>query len=366
MRYELSETQQLLQKSAREFLTAECPMSEVRRIIDSRSTYDSALWQKMTDQGWTGMIFPEEQDGMALGMVEMTAIFEQMGRVLLPGPFHSTVALAGPMISASGDHKRASAICSGDARATAAIVEETAEWTPSSWQTSAQSTASGWLLNGCKLFVPDAADATFLVCPAKVNGELGLFAVDRANAAIQDLKAMDLTRPLFQVAFNQAPAELLARGAAAEAALQNGLDVANVALVAEMVGGMQKVLEISVAYAKTRKQFDKPIGQFQAVQHMCADMLLWTESSRAAVYYAAYALQEKLPEASSAISVAKVYAGEAYREVGNRGIQIHGGMGFTWENDIHLYYRRAKACESALGDTAFHRERIAQLVIDRM
>jgi alkylation response protein AidB-like acyl-CoA dehydrogenase len=143
-----------------------------------------------------------------------------------------------------------------------------------------------------------------------------------------------------------------------------GLSVATAALAAEMVGGMQRTLDITVEYAKTRKQFGKPIGQFQAVQHQCADMYLETESSRSAAYYAAWALQERAPDAAVAVSIAKTYASDASRTVGNRGIQIHGGMGFTWENDLHLYYRRAKASETALGDATFHRERIARLTID--
>jgi len=142
------------------------------------------------------------------------------------------------------------------------------------------------------------------------------------------------------------------------------MDIATVALAAEMVGGMERITEIAVDYAKTRKQFGKPIGQFQAIQHQCADMLLLTESSRSAAYYAAWALQENAPDARTAVSVAKSYASEAYREAGNRAIQVHGGMGFTWENDLHLYYRRAKASEIAFGDAAFHRERIARMVID--
>ena len=141
-------------------------------------------------------------------------------------------------------------------------------------------------------------------------------------------------------------------------------DVATDALAAEMVGGMQRVLDIAVEYAKTRKQFGKPIGKFQAVQHQCADMYLETESSRSAAYYAAWALEENAPDARVAVSIAKMYASDAGRNVGNRGIQVHGGMGFTWENDVHLYYRRAKACETMFGDATFHRERIARLVID--
>jgi alkylation response protein AidB-like acyl-CoA dehydrogenase len=142
------------------------------------------------------------------------------------------------------------------------------------------------------------------------------------------------------------------------------LDIATAALAAELVGGMQRTLDITVEYAKTRKQFGKPIGVFQAVQHQCADMYLETESSRSAVYYAGWALEENAPDAATAVSIAKMYCSDAARTVGNRGIQVHGGMGFTWENDLHLYYRRAKASEAAFGDATFHRERIASMVID--
>ena len=164
------------------------------------------------------------------------------------------------------------------------------------------------------------------------------------------MPAIDRTRHLYCVDFDGAEIELLAAGDDARHALEGALDIATVALAAEMVGGMQRVTEIAVEYCKTRKQFGKPIGQFQAVQHQCADMLLLTESSRSAAYYAAWALQEGAPDARTAVSVAKAYASDAYREVGNRAIQVHGGMGFTWENDLHLYYRRAKASEIAFGD----------------
>jgi len=190
----------------------------------------------------------------------------------------------------------------------------------------------------------------------------GVFVVD-ANARglkITPMLGMDLTRKLYVVEFNNTPAEELGSAAGLSAAL----DVATAAMAAELVGGMQRTLDITVEYAKTRKQFGKPIGMFQAVQHQCADMYLETESSRSAVYYAGWALQENSPDAAAAVSIAKMYASDAARTVGNRGIQIHGGMGFTWENDLHLYYRRAKASETAFGDATFHRERLASMVID--
>ena len=213
-------------------------------------------------------------------------------------------------------------------------------------------------LRGEKLFVSDAAVADFLLVVAR-NGVFAVHA-KAEGLKISPMSGMDLTRKLYVVQFSNTPAEEL--GSAAQ--LPRAFDIATTALAAELVGGMQRTLEITVEYAKTRKQFGKPIGSFQAVQHQCADMYLETESSRSAVYYAGWALEEKAPDAATAVSIAKMYASDAARTVGNRGIQIHGGMGFTWENDLHLYYRRAKASETAFGDATFHRERIATAVID--
>jgi alkylation response protein AidB-like acyl-CoA dehydrogenase len=190
----------------------------------------------------------------------------------------------------------------------------------------------------------------------------GVFVVDAKapGVLIKPMLGMDLTRKMYSVRFDNVLAEKL--GETPGLAMPRA--IATVALAAEMVGGMQRTLELTVEYAKTRKQFGKPIGMFQAVQHQCADMYLETESARSAVHYAAWALQHRAPDAAAAVSIAKLYASDASRTVGNRGIQVHGGMGFTWENDLHLYYRRAKASETAFGDATFHRERLARLTID--
>jgi alkylation response protein AidB-like acyl-CoA dehydrogenase len=363
-----------LKNSAREFFSAECPIAEVRRLMETDTAYDAALWQKMAHQGWTGIIFGEEYGGLGLGLVEMAVALEEMGHALLPGPYLSTVLLAGAAIDAAGNRaqkrKYLSRISMGEAHATLALLEAGARWEPEAVQLRAHPTLSGFALNGRKIFVPDAAVADFLVCAARRGADLGLFIVPRGarGLTVTPLPAMDGTRKLYHVEFLEtevAEEDFLAIGESARDALEHALAVATVALAAEMVGGMQRVLEIAVEYAKSRKQFGKPIGQFQAVQHLCADMLLLTESSRSAAYYAAWALQERTPDAPAAVSIAKTYASDAYREVGNRGIQVQGGMGFTWENHVHLYYKRAKASELMFGDAAYHRERIARLVIDR-
>ena len=358
MQFGLSESQTILRDSAREFFAGECQMARVRRLTETDSAHDPELWSKLAEQGYTGILFDEEYGGIGLGVVELVLLMEEAGRALLPGPLISTVALAGAVLDACASpaqkRKYLPPISRGDARATLAMLESSASWDPD----DVEMTAEGGRLTGEKLFVPDAAVADSIVVVARD----GVYVVHAKapGVRIAPMASMDLTRKLYAVMFADAPAEKLVHGAG----LSRGLQIATAALVADMVGGMQRTLDITVDYAKTRKQFGKPIGSFQAVQHQCADMYLETESARSAAYYAAWALQERAPDAAEAVSIAKMYASDASRAVGNRGIQIHGGMGFTWENDLHLYYRRAKSSETTLGDATYHRERIARLVID--
>ncbi|HET9839032.1 MAG TPA: acyl-CoA dehydrogenase family protein [Candidatus Angelobacter sp.] len=358
MQFGLSESQQILKDTARKFFAGECPIAAVRKLMETDTAFDAALWSKLAEQGFTAITVPEECGGMGLGTVELILVMEEAGYALLPGPLFSTVALAAPVIDALGTaaqlKKYLGPIAAGQARSTVALVEKDGSWNPSHIQLS----SAGDRLSGTKLFVTDAAAANFIAVAARN----GVFVVE-ANAPgmrMEPMKGMDLTRKIYSIEFKNTPAERLA----GSGDLGRALDIAAAALAAEMTGGMQRVLEATVAYAKTRKQFGKPIGIFQAVQHLCADMYLETESSRSAAYYASWALQENAPDAAKAVSIAKMYASDASRTVGNRGIQVHGGMGFTWENDLHLYYRRAKASETMLGDATFHRERIAKLVID--
>ena len=358
MQFGLSDSQQLLKENARKFFAAECPMASVRRLMETGTAHDAALWSKMAEQGYLGIIFPEEYDGAGLGKVDLIVWMEEAGRALLPGPFFSTVALAGAVLNeaATPEQKKKylAPICRGEAKATLAILEAGASWEPA----GVQMVCSNGRLNGEKLFVTDAASADFILVAAR--NDVYLVDAKAAGIRIEPMSGMDLTRPQYSVRMSDTPAEKLGNSAG----LARGLEIATAALAAELVGGMQRTLEITVEYAKTRKQFGKPIGIFQAVQHQCADMYLETESARSAAYYAAWALEENAPDAAAAVSIAKLYASDAGRTVGNRGIQVHGGMGFTWENDVHLYYRRAKASETMLGDATFHRERLARLVID--
>jgi len=358
MQFGLTESQEFLKNSARKFFAGECPSAEMRRQVETDTAYDATLWSKLTDQGYTGIIFPEAYGGVGLGKVELMLLMEEAGRALLPGPFFSTVVLAGSVLDAVGTpeqkKKYLEPICKGEVRSTVAILEAGASWNPRDVQLNPVKGK----LTGEKFFVSDAAAADFLIVLARNS----VFVVDSKahGLKISPMSGMDLTRKLYVVEFNNTPAEELGPNAN----LPRALDITTAALAAELVGGMQRTLDVTVEYAKTRKQFGKPIGMFQAVQHQCADMYLETESSRSAVYYAGWALEENAPDAAAAVSIAKMYCSDAARTVGNRGIQIHGGMGFTWENDLHLYYRRAKASETAFGDATFHRERIASMVID--
>jgi alkylation response protein AidB-like acyl-CoA dehydrogenase len=358
MNFGLNESQEILKESARKFFAGECPIAEVRRLMETETAFDANLWAKLAEQGYTGIIFPEDVGGVGLGVVELALLMEEAGRALLPGPFFSTVALAGSVLLGCATNalskKALAAISRGEARATVALLETGASWDPA----DVQLTAVGGKLKGEKLFASDAAVADWIIVVAKN----GVFLADSKASGIRivPMHGLDLTRKLYSVQFDGTPADKIGE----TANISRALDIATVALAAEIVGGMQRTLDLTVEYAKTRKQFGKPIGMFQAVQHHCADMYLETESSRSAVYYAAWTLQENAADAASAVSIAKMYASDAARTVGNRGIQVHGGMGFTWENDLHLYYRRAKGSETALGDATFHRERIARLVID--
>src|SRR5262249_31281508 len=268
MQFGLSESQQILKDTARKFFLGECPMATVRKLVETDSAFDAGLWSKLAEQGFTGVITPEEHGGMGPGQVELILLMEEAGYALLPGPFFSTVALAAPVIDAlatpAQKKQYLEPIADGRARSTVAVLEADASWDTAGLQLS----AAGDKLSGAKLFVSDAAVADFIMVVARN----GVFAVEAKapGLRIEPMKAMDLTRKIYSVEFRNTPAEKLGGGGSSN--LDRALDVATAALCAEMVGGMQRTLETTVAYAKTRKQFGKPIGIFQAVQHLCADM----------------------------------------------------------------------------------------------
>ena len=372
MDFAFSEEQEMLRRSAREFLAKECPPKLVRRLMEGGDAYDPDLWKKIAALGWTALGIPEEYGGVG-SFLDLVVVLEEAGRALLPGPFFATMGLAVPAILEAGseDHKKAAltAIAHGSARGTLALTEPSGRWDATGITLTAQPVAGGWRLDGVKLFVPDAEAADYIVVAARTRAEgedgISLFLVEGRpkGMTVTQLQTLDMTRRWSEVRFDAvelAADTLMGPPHKAWPGLKRALEWSTAALCAEMVGGVQKVLEASTDYAKSRHQFGKPIGIYQAVSHKLADMLVLSESGRSATYYAAWAVDADAPDRSLASSMAKAYVSDAYRKVAGDGIQVHGGIGFTWEHDMHLYFKRAKASEVTLGDATYHRELVAQ------
>ena len=372
MDFDLSKPQKLLKDSARAFLARECGPQRVRALMETETAHDDALWQAIADQGWTGLSIPKEHGGLGLGLVEMAVVAEEMGRACLPGAFLSTLMASALVERAGSAGQRAKyleAIAAGELKATIAWLEAGANWDADAFRLEATRDGGMFSLTGKKLFVPDAGVADVIICVARDGNSLALLPVERGTegVVVNPMPSMDGTRKIYEVSFEGvrvAEDDALGADGDARGALNGALQAATAVLCAEMVGGMQWTLDATVEYAKTRQQFGRVIGSFQAVQHQCADMLLLTESARSAAYYAAWALTEGDAAATGAVSIAKAYCSDAYREVCNRGVQAHGGIGFTWEHDLQLYYKRSKSSETLFGDATFHRERIARLILD--
>ena len=369
MNFDLNKTQKMLQESAQTFFTRECPITKVREIIDSEDGHDSALWNGIAEQGWTGLTLPEEFDGLGLSYVDLAAVAEEMGRACAPSPFLAT-SWASALIAASDNAdlkgKLLPDLGLGESIATVAFQEEGSNWDSSSIQLKAEAGDSGVSLTGTKKLVLDAAVANTILVVARQGDDLVVAVVDPSSEGLEitPTSGMDLTRRYYQIDFNNVAGEVLAIGDAAESALKRSIQTGIIIACADLLGGMDWVLKTTVEYAQSRQQFGKPIGSYQAVQHQCADMVLMSESARSATYYAAWALTEEDEASDQAINIAKAYCSEAARLVGNSGIQIHGGIGFTWEHDLHLYYKRAKSNEFLFGDPTHHRAQLAELIVD--
>jgi alkylation response protein AidB-like acyl-CoA dehydrogenase len=376
MDFGFSEEQEMLRSSARDFLAKEAPMTYVRKMMEDDRGYTDEVWRKMAGLGWMGLVLPEEFGGSGLDFVDMVVVLEEMGRAVLPGPFFSTVILAGIAIAEGGSAKQKAAylpkIADGSLKATLAQLEPSARWDADGIELTAKSEGGGYTLDGTKLFVPDANVADVFVVAGRGPGSKGaegvsLFVVDAktAGVSVTMLKTMDQTRKLGEVTFKGVKVgsdALLGPAGGGWKLLERVADRGKVGLAAEMCGGAQKVLEMSVEYAKVREQFGKPIGSFQAIQHKCANMLVEVESSKSITYYAAWAVANDVPEAPLAAAMAKAYTSDAYRHTAGEGIQIHGGIGFTWEHDMHIFFKRAKSSEVTFGDATWNREIVARLI----
>jgi alkylation response protein AidB-like acyl-CoA dehydrogenase len=373
----LNEDQEALARYAREFLTNECPTSFVRKMMESETAHDPAFYRKMAELGWMGIAIPEEFGGQGMTYVDLAVLLEEMGRVVLPGPFFATVCLASPVIAEAGGDERRRAllppIASGERTATLAYTEPNARVDASGIELVARSDNGRYTLTGTKSFVLDAHVADTIVVAARTSEEddptegITLFALDAGanGVSVTQLRSMDATRRLCEVRLDgvsASPAEVLGEVGHGWRPLERGLQIAAALLSAECVGGAHQVMDMSVAYARDRIQFGRPIGSFQAVKHRCADMLVDVEMARSAMYYAAWAASDEPSELPLAAAMAKAYCSEAYLRVAQSGIHVHGGIGFTWEHDMHLYFKRAKANEVLLGDPAYHRDLVARLV----
>ncbi|WP_406497162.1 acyl-CoA/acyl-ACP dehydrogenase [Streptomyces sp. NBC_01604] len=368
-----TEEQEELRASLRRFLTDKSPSEAVRHWMESEEGHDPAVWRQMAEQlGLQGLALPEKYGGAGGGAVELGIVLEEMGRALLPSPFFATVALAGQALTVSDDDAAKArwlpGIADGSLTATVAVAEESGSWRLEDVATAATVTADGdWTVLGTKMFVVDGHTADLLLVVARTDTGPGLFAVDATSPGVTRtrLDTLDPTRRLGRVDLDGAPAVRVGPDdgpGAATAFLCTALDLAVVALAAEQVGGAQACLDAAVAYAKVRVQFGRPIGSFQAVKHKCADMLLAVEAARSATRHAASVAAEDRAELSVAAALAGAYCSEAYTHAAKENIQIHGGIGYTWEHDAHLYLKRAKSSEQLFGAPEAHRARLADLV----
>ncbi|MBM3139181.1 MAG: acyl-CoA dehydrogenase [Chloroflexi bacterium] len=362
----LNEQQELLKNAARDFLENECPETLVREMEEDEKGYSSQLWQKMAEQGWQGLLVPEEHGGAGFDFLDLCVLLEEFGRALVPGPFMSTV-LGGavPLIVAGSDDQKKEflpKIASGDLIFTLALTEPSARFDEQGVQAKAAVRGKDVTFNGTKLFVPDANVADYLIVAGRTSKgvTLGIVATDQPGVQVTQLQTIARDKQC-EVKLNDAKGQLLGADGKGWDLLKPVIQRYTVAECAYLVGLSQMDFEISVDYAKERVQFGRPIGSFQAIQHKCADMVTDVDGSRFIMYKAAWSIATDQPadETQMAVNMAKAWTSEATRRVVAHGQQIHGGIGFTKDYKIQLYFRRQKRAELAFGDADYHRELVA-------
>lgn len=374
MDFGLSEEQEMLQQSAREFLTQECPPTFVRELFKDRDGFSRELHRKMAEQGWTGLLIPEAYGGLGLGMLDMALLLEEMGRAVVPGPFMFSSVLATLALMQGGSTAQKKTwlprLASGEAVGTLAFLEADDRLDAAGITLKAKKSRDGYTLSGTKMFVPFAAVADVLLVAARTRGRgedgVTLIVLERETPGltIKPLEIFDLTRRVYEVECKDVTVPQTAVvGSEGQGwkILARLIDAACIALAADSLGGAQRALEMAVEYTKMRTQFNRPIASFQALKHLAAEMASEIEPARALVWYAAHAFDTHPREASRAAALAKARLSDVYSRTTNRAVQMHGGIGFTWEHDIHFWFKRAKWNEFAFGDATFHRERLAQI-----
>lgn len=378
MDFDPDDSQQMIRDSAAKLFAARCPRGAVLKMAEHGGTCPPDLWQEMAGLGWMGIPFPEEYGGLGMGFLELSMVLQEMGRVALPGPYFASVVSAGLtlLLGANEEQKRRwlPQLAGGSTRGTLALYEPGGRFLPADWQTTATPVASGYELSGIKLFVPAGAEADLILCPAsEPDGTSAVFVVEATAAGLarRALPTLDITRPLAEVKLDRVVVPRAHRlDGAAPALLSRVADFAAVALSVEMLGAIEHLLALTVDYARQRVQFGKPIGSYQAIKHKCADMHMRSMTADAAARYAAWTADQALKGADVPLahtaSVAKVFCQQAFNRTVSDAIQAHGGIGFTWEYELHLYLKRAKGVESMFGNEAFHRERVMQLGGERV
>ena len=362
----------MLRDAAKRFLADNCSTKFVRQMMAHETAHDAAFWDKLVGLGWPGLIIPEEFGGQGGTFLDLTVIAEEAGKALVPGPFSTATTLGGPIFIEGGSDAQKKEflpkIAAGKFIPTVAVAEASGRWDAGGIELKATRKGSGYSLTGEKFFVPDAHVADAIVVAARTGngaGEDGITLLcvpaKEKGVTVTQLKTVDMTRRMCHVKFdNVAATELIGKADVGWPILRRTLEVATAALSTEMVGTAQKALDIAVEYAKTRVQFGKPIGSFQAVKHKCVDMMVAVENARSLTYYACWTVDERVDESVTAVPMAKAYASDMAKNVTSEAIQVHGGIGFTWEHDMHLYHRRALAGEANLGNAPIHREVVAR------
>jgi alkylation response protein AidB-like acyl-CoA dehydrogenase len=372
IQFAFTDEQEQFRSAIRRFLHDKSPTTEVRRLMATAEGYDSAVWRQLSEElALPGIHIPEQYGGAGFGMVELCIVTEELGRALLCAPYFSTAVLgANAILNAGTEAQKATLLpdlASGMQRATLAVTEPNGQCDPYLIELVATPGADGYLLDGAKSFVVDGHIADLLIVAARLPNTVGgdglaLFALDAKAEGIERrlLESMDATRKLARIDFHCAHADLLGSLDDGAKPLIRTLDQAAIALANEMVGGSQKLLDSAVDYTKVRVQFGRTIGSFQAIKHKLADLLLDVELAKSAAYYAAQAAATDDPEWPALACLAKAAASEAYLRVAAECIQLHGGIGFTWDNDTHLWFKRAKSSEVFLGQPNYHRELLMQ------
>ncbi|MCO5164136.1 MAG: acyl-CoA/acyl-ACP dehydrogenase [Mesorhizobium sp.] len=374
MDFDFSDEQYKFQETTRGLLDKNYDLDRLRKLLVGDGL-DRELWDRLAENGTFSLLVPEEHGGMGLGFVDLSLVLEEYGRALVPAPVGETLTATDAIVRFGTDEQKQRLlplIAEGKLKIVPAIAEAEAGYDPTDIAVTAVPSGNGWSISGRKVLVPHAATADFIMLAARFSedGPLGLALIepDRAGVSLREHSTLDPSSRFHELDLDSVAVvrDDIVGGEPTDASVTRLLDAGGVIAATMMTGISGKVLDTSVEYAKQRTQFGKQIGSFQAIKHRCADMAVAIDASRSAAYYAAWALAEEAPDRARAVSMAKSYCGDTSRFVCNEGVQIHGGMGFTWELGLHFYLRRAKVLEYSYGDAAYHRERVLAETIDEL